>query len=428
MPTSQDVLRTSIETHNDTFESLLRLIPPKYYLVKDDNGDIAVPNRYQKHSKNKKAPKQAVKEASKKARREKVCFADSRNENRRLIACVDSSLQLDPANQKSIIEIQNEAALEQERNALSPVGCEDSDGDDDAMDVDGLKGSEDDYNQNSAMPDVSDEMVPMPQAESIAVLKEKLHARMAALRRPGAQNDEPGDKDELLEERRKQRATLREKRRKETRERRKAELESKKDKGKTKGKEKETDMKSKPVSTKNQLLVTDLPGTSSSGRSSNHDGPLASVAFSALAGSTSKKAARLKTSSNPTQALTQLAARKEKLAALPEEKRKTMEDRERWTKAEARVEGVKVKDNEGQLKKAIKRKEKEKVRSKKTWEERKEQVVASMAAKAKKRTDNIAMRNERRNDKKRGGSGKSRPGFEGKSFSKSKGKASGRKK
>ncbi|KAH0831310.1 surfeit locus protein 6-domain-containing protein [Lanmaoa asiatica] len=399
MPTSQDVLRTSLETHNDTFESLLRLIPPKYYLVKEDNADTAVPSRYQKHSKNQKAPKQAVKEASKKARREK----------------------LDPANQKSIIDIQNEAILEQERETPSSSGHEDS-GDDDAMDVDGLNGSGDDHSQNSVVLDIRDEMVPIPQAESVAVLKEKLHARMATLRRPGAQNDEPGDRDELLEERRKQRAVLREKRRKETRERRRAETESKKNKGKTK----EKDVKNKP----NQLLVTDLPETSSSGPSVNHDGPLTNVVFSALAGSTNKKAARLKTSSNPTQALTQLTARKEKLAALPEEKRKTVEYRERWVKAEARVEGIKVKDNEGQLKKAIKRKEKEKERGKKNWDERKEQVVASMAAKQKKRADNIAMRNERRNEKRRSGSGsgKSRPGFEGKSFSKGKGKASGRKK
>lgn len=61
-------------------------------------------------------------------------------------------------------------------------------------------------------------------------------------------------------------------------------------------------------------------------------------------------------------------------------------------------------------------------------DERKEQVVNSMAAKQKKRTDNIAMRNERRSDKRKGigknkSKAKARPGFEGKSFGKSKGKA-----
>jgi len=55
-------------------------------------------------------------------------------------------------------------------------------------------------------------------------------------------------------------------------------------------------------------------------------------------------------------------------------------------------------------------------------DERKDRVVASMAAKQKKRMDHIAVRNERRrrkDDKKGKGKGKekkSRPGFEGKSF------------
>jgi hypothetical protein len=44
-----------------------------------------------------------------------------------------------------------------------------------------------------------------------------------------------------------------------------------------------------------------------------------------------------------------------------------------------------------------------------------------MAARQKKRTDNIAMRNERKSEKRKGlgkskGKGKGRPGFEGKSF------------
>jgi len=50
--------------------------------------------------------------------------------------------------------------------------------------------------------------------------------------------------------------------------------------------------------------------------------------------------------------------------------------------------------------------------------ERKEQVAANMAARQKKRADNLASRNEKRKEKHRGAKGKSRPGFEGKSFGK----------
>lgn len=216
------------------------------------------------------------------------------------------------------------------------------------------------------------------------------------------------------------------KRRKETKERRKAETEGKKG-GK---KEKET---TKGLPVKNQLLVPDL-SVASKGTAVSRltDGPLTNVSFGVVAGSSSKKAASLKTSSNPNQALSQLAARKEKLDLMPEDKRKVVEDKSRWAKAEARLEGVKVKDDEVRLKKAVKRKEKEKAKSKKSWDERKEQLTASMAAKQKKRSDNIAMRNERRSDKRKSSSSKgktkARPGFEGKAFPKGKGKTTGKHK
>ncbi|KAI6163500.1 surfeit locus protein 6-domain-containing protein [Pisolithus thermaeus] len=409
MPTPADVLRTSIEAHNDTFEALLRLIPPKYYFVKDDDeGGPQVP-KYMKHSKNKKPPKQVVKEASKKARREK----------------------LDPANHKSIVDLQNEAAaeLENSRNTKegirdpttpphsSPSVSEDEDGDEDegndAMQLDDAGEQPSAENEERLA-----ELVPMRRTESVTVLREKLHARMAALRQGGG--GEPGSRDELLEERRKQRAILREKRRKETKERKKAEKE------KAKGKKKDVDAKPNAGSTqeKNQLLVQD--SGPSAGVSNRHHAPLTNIAFSAIAGSTSKKVAQLKSSNNPTQALSQLSARKEKLASLPEEKRKSAQERERWSMAEARIEGVKVKDNEALLKKAVKRKEKVKVRSKKKCGRSK--LQRRWLARQKKKADNIAMRNERRNDKRKGkGKSKARPGFEGKSFAKGKGKSSGKK-
>jgi hypothetical protein len=39
MPTAPSVLRASLEKHNETFETLLSLIPAKFYLAHDDNND-----------------------------------------------------------------------------------------------------------------------------------------------------------------------------------------------------------------------------------------------------------------------------------------------------------------------------------------------------------------------------------------------------
>ncbi len=83
-------LRASLEKHNTDFEALLKLIPAKYYLVNEENRDqvrksrstpfmqtklIYARTQYSKYQKNKKGqtgPKQAVKEASKKAKRDKA--------------------------------------------------------------------------------------------------------------------------------------------------------------------------------------------------------------------------------------------------------------------------------------------------------------------------------------------------------------------
>jgi Surfeit locus protein 6 len=93
------------------------------------------------------------------------------------------------------------------------------------------------------------------------------------------------------------------------------------------------------------------------------------VKFSALAGDSSKSklSKKLQTSSDPKQALAQLAAREERLKNMPEDKRKRIEEKDRWQKAEAKMEGDKVKDDAARLKKAVKRQEQEKTKSKKDW-------------------------------------------------------------
>ncbi|KZP06056.1 hypothetical protein FIBSPDRAFT_805242, partial [Athelia psychrophila] len=410
MPTSPAVLQKSLERHNETFESLLKLIPPKYYIVSDGpNGNELASSKYLKNSKNKKAPKQAVKEATKKAKRDK----------------------LDPANNKTVVDLQKEAAALKEAASSTSKGKrkaatdEPDDSDDEDMDAGFNVDMENDSEEGGESDGDNDEdMVPMPESGGISALREKLHARMASLRRGG--QPEAGDRDELLEERRRQRAAMREKRRKETKEKIKREEEAKGKKGKGKDK---TDSRAQGHQTKTQLLVPDEPSTSRPSHGPNHT----NITYSSLAGASSTSAKRvqsLKISSNPSQALDQLTARKEKLAALPEDKRKSIEEREKWAKAEARMEGVKVFDDEGRLKKAVKRMDKEKKKSKKDWDDRKEQITKSMAAKQKKRTDNIATRNDRASDKRKGvgknkvaaKAAKARPGFEGKSYGKGKDK------
>ena len=104
-----------------------------------------------------------------------------------------------------------------------------------AVDID----SDDDAPAASTSPS---KLVPMPASSGISDLREKLHARMAALRRGnrgGGDADDDGDgeagsRDELLEQRRKQRAEMRERRRKETREKIRREQESRGKKSKDK--------------------------------------------------------------------------------------------------------------------------------------------------------------------------------------------------
>ena len=110
---------------------------------------------------------------------------------------------------------------------------------------------------------------------------------------------------------------------------------------------------------------------------------------------------------------------------MPAEKRKELDERDAWAKAGARVEGAKVHDDASRLAKAAKRKEKEKGKSKKEWDERKKQLAEAQAARQKKRTDNIAMRHEKKKGGPKKKDGKSRPGFEGKRFGAGGGKKGG---
>jgi hypothetical protein len=190
--------------------------------------------------------------------------------------------QLDPANQKTIVDIQNEraSALEsvpgpstkaQGKRKVVPSLEEDFEADSDfgGMDVDidlgsssiddsgdDEEGGEENVNSSTDGAMVMDEeIMPMPQPDGIEVLRAKLHAKMAEARqrRTGA-HAEAGDRDELLEQRRQQRAAMRERRRKETKEKIRKEQEVKNRKGKKSDTDQRKDFKVQGNITKVNLI------------------------------------------------------------------------------------------------------------------------------------------------------------------------------
>lgn len=219
----------------------------------------------------------------------------------------------------------------------------------------------------------------------------------------------------MEEERRRKRGEMRDRRRNERKEERRKEREGKAEKKEKKAAQQgPDDVKAKTAKT--QLIVPQPKNTT-------NDEDISFPAISLPSKQSDKSGTHLKRISNPSQALAHLEKHRAKLAAMPEDKRAEIEERERWAKAEERAKGGKVADQEKVLKNAVKRKEKTKAKSSKEWAERKRELEKSNAISLKKRNDNIAKRAEERRNKRTGGNKdkgkgkgpkKGRPGFEGK--------------
>lgn len=122
-------------------------------------------------------------------------------------------------------------------------------------------------------------------------------------------------------------------------------------------------------------------------------------------------------------ALIKVQNQKKRLGEMDEETRNGIAEKDAWLTARRRVEGEKIRDDETILKKTIKRKEGDKRKSAKAWNDRIEGVSRAQKERVKKREDNLR---KRRDEKLMGKSGKKkksgagggkkkggRPGFEG---------------
>jgi hypothetical protein len=164
-------------------------------------------SRYHKNKKVQRAPKQAIKEASKKARREKARLSIFIHD----LWSTIKSVQLNPANNKSVLEIQNDRLASDSKGKQKAPTPDDSDGDvlQPATDFQ-MQDIESDPEEDAS------HAVPLSRPGSIETLRTKLHAKIDVIRSKKRGDNEGSSKDELLEERRLHRAALRERRRKET--------------------------------------------------------------------------------------------------------------------------------------------------------------------------------------------------------------------
>lgn len=268
MPTPSATLRASLEKHNDTFESLLKLIPAQYYIVNDETEEQVSYLSWNSQSQalssslSQKGSLE-VSEAQQETKGSKTGYQRGYEKSKAWKGFLRSHFfiskflthffvnQLDPANYKSIVDIQNENYLKQRENSKGKRRASSSDSDEDediSMNVDVDMKDLDESDEEQSI-DEDTELQSMPAPVGIEALREKLHNKMASLRRGGRHAaGEPSDKDTLLDERRMQRAAMRERRRKETKEKIRREEEMKM-KGRKKDKDK-TDTRDKGNTTK----------------------------------------------------------------------------------------------------------------------------------------------------------------------------------
>lgn len=131
-----------------------------------------------------------------------------------------------------------------------------------------------------------------------------------------------------------------------------------------------------------------------------------------------REVGRKKGPQDPKTALQAAQSKQSRLSGYDAEKRGEIEEKDSWINARKKAQGERVRDDTSLLKKALKRKEKQKSKSEKEWNQRGEDVVKGREMKQKKRDANLAKRKEEKGSKGKKKStpkGKKvrRPGFEG---------------
>jgi hypothetical protein len=307
-------LRERLLSHSSCFNSLLELIPAKHYFAENEEEKA---NKFYKNTKHN-APKQAVKEASKKAKLSR----------------------LDPNQHKTVPEIQAELSIEENKTG--------KDG------------------RVVSVEDVA--------CSSIDDLRAKLHERIELLKR---KRKSPPDSDSNRPVKKAKHAA------------------KKRDSKDKKKKENSSQINARPPLNNKKTIV-------------NSEGKVVFSKFD-FTSDVAKSQGKSGVKKNYKKLLEKAESRKKKMEEMKEdnsEKSKEIIESAKWKKALGKSEGLKQKDDPALLKKAIKRKEKQKKKHQKEWKERVDDQKKRMKERQDRRQKNIQDRKDKK--KKKGGR---TPGF-----------------
>ncbi|KAJ2897525.1 hypothetical protein IWW38_001688 [Coemansia aciculifera] len=421
-PSISDI-RDSLQRHAQTFDSLLRLIPPKFYLPEINEETINA--RYQKNKKGTEAKK---KDAQRKARAAaKAARLDP--ENRKTV----QDMQAEKLEKQEAVATSSKAAQKKLSQAANSVAKQTAAVDDNAMDVEDdatdMAKMSFDLDDNHAPMDVEaeqDKVVrPMAEAGSISELRERLQARIQTLRQKRKAPEDDVSREALLEKRMKRRKNT-----------------------------KEAQAKAKKAGTTpalEQVLGSKTPNLVKGSANGDANGSGAQeVKSSIFFGKLTTGAIMKKKSVHVKQQLAKVENKKremDELRKVDSAKADLLEEKDKWGKALDLAKGEKVKDDPKLLRKTVRRDEQQKKKSSREWHDRKETVATKIKERAQKREINIKTRIDAKKMKKQGKSkkaikniqssssktggaskkgsssagAKARPGFEGRSGKPSRG-------
>ena len=259
--------------------------------------------------------------------------------------------------------------------------------------------------------------------ENLARLREKLSAKISMLKdkrkAPGSKSGGAVKSREQMLAERKRKEELKKERKKRTRE------EMEEESGSESDDEEITEVKTDTSKPDDESVVY--------GNIVFQDGSRVTSDLSRMRNTAEKKKQKGPAQNDLKAHLQKIEAKKRKLEGLSEEDRAKQSEKDKWNRMMAAAEGIKVKDDEKLLKKALKRKERQKLRSEIEWKERKQVVKDTVAARAKRREENLKARKENKGKKSKhqtrlkkftgtiNKSAKKRAGFEGSAKSKKRG-------